>query len=129
MQMKRAFQFAAIFAVLLMAGQPVLAAASCDMGMASSSATCPMGMSEMSSDCPMAHGLTAECAQNCCNHSSPKAMTLPAAPAKPRLLAAGVTVSPVTEFDFAVAAHSDWQPAIATASPPPLYLLDRAFRI
>ena len=85
--MKRGFQFAAVAVVLLLAVQPAMAGVACaTSGMAR--AACPMGMSEMGADCPMAHGLVTDCSQDCCNHSAPKAMVLPAAPAKPMATAA-----------------------------------------
>lgn len=126
--MKRGFQFAAVAVVLLLAVQPALAGVACaTSGMAR--ATCPMGMSEMGADCPMAHGLTAGCTQDCCNDTAPKPVLLPAVPVKPRLLGASIAISPVVELDIAVAAQPDWLPSLATASPPPRYLLHCVFRI
>jgi hypothetical protein len=127
-QMKRAFQFAAMLMVELLAVQPALAAATCATG-GVARAACPMGMSEMGAECPMMQGVAAECTQDCCNHSVPKAMVLPAAPAKPNLLAAGAAVSPVFQVEPAAISQSSWQPAVAASSSPPLHLLNRVFRI
>ncbi len=126
--MKRIFQFAAVAVVLLLAVQPALAGVACaSSGM--SRAACPMGMSEMGADCPMAYGLLADCSQDCCNHSAPKAMLLPATPAKPNLLLAPIAVSPAAELDHALAALPGWLPAMAATSSPPPYLLNCVFRI
>lgn len=126
--MKRAFQFAAVAVVLLLAVQPALAGVACETsGM--TRAACPMGMSEMGVDCPMAHGMMADCGQNCCEHATSTAVVLPAALAKPRLLAAGSAVSVAVELHVAVAPRPDWLPAMTTTSPPPRYLLNCVFRI
>lgn len=129
-QMKRVFQIAAALVVLLMAGQPLLAAATCEMGMAASPASCPMGMREMGPDCPMAQGMSAECVTRCFNCAAAKDLVLPAVPAKPKVIAAEFTASPEIAWRVAEHAHPAFlDPATNNSSPPPPYLLNCVFRI
>ena len=128
--MKRAFQFAAAVVVSLLALQPALAGLACaSSGMAS--ATCPMGMSAMGPDCPdcpMAQGRTADCTQDCCNHSS-SAVVLPAAPDKPKLLLASTASSSVVASESNIATRPGRLPAVAASSSPPHYIANRVLRI
>lgn len=127
--MKRAFQIAAALVVLLMAGQPVLDAATCEMGMAASPATCPMGMSEMGPDCPMAGGMPAECLARCLSCAATRDMVLPAAAARPKAITAKVPVRADVVARIGSPAPRLRTLVVTVSNPPPPYLLNRELRI
>ncbi len=122
-------QFAAAAVVLMLAGQPALAGVACAMSEMPPAAACPMSTHEMGDDCPFAHDVPQDCSQDGCCRTAPMAVLAPAAPAQPKQVAASVPISPQSEMQAAEAAQLAWQPEPAVSGSPPLYLLNRVFRI
>jgi len=129
-QMKRAIQLAAVLLIALMAGQPVLAAANCEMDMSGSPASCPMGMSTMGADCPMAHGMSAECLTRCLDCAAATDLALNAVQAKPKMIVAELATSAEIASQIIDPPRTAFRARAAVFSgSPPRYLLNRAFRI
>lgn len=112
---------------MVLAAQPVLAAATCEMA---SPASCPMGMSAMGPDCAMAHDMAdAACAQDCCNHALPQAAVITAIPGKPRAGLPAQGPAAVTEPLHLESVFTPLRTPAAAASSPPRYIRNQVFRI
>jgi hypothetical protein len=125
--MKRGFQFVALLIVSLLAGAHVLAGFACAMQPVAGS-DCPMGMSNMASDCPMSHMSVQECPMGCCARSQRVVVSQDLVFLKQRHvvepLAVPNGVTDRAQRELAVADMS----ARETSSPP-VYILNRVFRI
>ena len=130
--MKNLLKTAVLIVVSLLAAQPVLSSWSCAAGMAPLCAQgCPMAMAGMGQECPMT-GMSAanECIQDCCARNAVNAVLPKAATVKLRaghdswlsVLAGAAEIGPVdvqrSEIDGGRRADS-----------PPVYLVNRVFRI
>lgn len=128
--MKRLAQFGVLLVAAILAAQPVLAELSCTARRATSCVpNCPM--SAMAGDCPMEHSQAINrCPGNCCTRVVPQAIIQPAAPERLRpvaLMASGLpALYAFAPRSMASAAHAH---ASGLSASPPLYLLNRVFRI
>jgi hypothetical protein len=125
--MKLAFQFAAAFLALMVAVQPVSAAAACGMA---SPVSCPMGMSQMSPDCLMAQQIAeAGSIADCCNHAMPRTAAAAVAPEKRRAAIIIGLILPSVSLPETMAATAAIELPVAVSSSPPRYILYNVFRI
>lgn len=126
--MKRLGQFGVLLVAAILVAQPVLAEVPCAAGAATAcSAKCPMIAT--GGECPMGQSMAPECANDCCTQVVPQAVVQPASPEKLRAYAAPAAVTAPRILISGVAAN-----AALTATPgifesPPIYLLNRVFRI
>jgi hypothetical protein len=126
--MRRLLQISTTLVISLLALQPALEGLACSMLMGP--VACPMSIKAMSPDCAMAQPMAqAGCAQDCCNHALPQSAVITAVPAKSRSAApAQLTLAgaePLQPQTASVVRNA----TAASVSPPPLYLLNRVFRI
>lgn len=129
--MKQPAQFVAVLVIVLLAVTPAFTGLPCVVATRTACAPgCPMAMNGICSDCPMSRQMGAsQCPCNCCSQTLPETFTLSASPQKlhPGALASplviGVTI-PAAIRTFAAPAAVEGR-----ASPPPLYLVNRVFRI
>ena len=128
--MKRLAQFAALFVMAFLMGQPVAEALQCSRHTCATPSPCPMEMSDMSADCPMAQPMpTVDCFPSCCGHANPQSAVLSATPAEPvkaqsAILPAAILSDSRLEL-IASAAHA----VPVTSNSPPRFILNRVFRI
>jgi hypothetical protein len=122
--MKRTLQLVAVLVMGLLAGAPVLAGVRCVMSAAGMASACPMDMSNMGSDCPMPRMDVLACVSDCC------AQQAPAVTAK-QLVAE--KASPATAMPLPTpAVKVVWAGVllrVPETSSPPVYVLNRVFRI
>ena len=126
--MRRLLHISTMLVIALLALQPALEGLACSMPMGP--VACPMSMSAMSPDCPMGQQMAqAGCAQDCCNHALPQSAVITAIPAKCRSAApAQLTLAGAEPLQLQTA-YVVRNTTAASSSPPPLYLLNRVFRI
>jgi hypothetical protein len=127
--MKRIAQCVAVLAIALLMVQPVLAGSNCILGAAAACVEgCPMA--GMGADCPMQSPmLSSGCPMDCCGHAVMQATEPVAAADRARV---AVQVSALTGRPEILAAAADDLRAgmeARDASPPPIYILNRVFRI
>lgn len=126
--MKRLAQCGVLLVTAMLAVQPVLAELPC-VAAPSCAPNCPM--SAMGGDCPMEQSFaTNGCPANCCTHVTPQAVVQPATPERLRPVAfAAQTLSAPHAFASGQPANAAQADAAAFSASPPLYLLNRVFRI
>ena len=125
--MKRGLQFVAVLIVSFLAGAPVLAGLACAAQPVAGS-DCPMDMSNMANDCPMSHASVRECPLDCCARSQSVVVAQDVVFLKQRHvvepLAVPGGVADGARRELAVADLS-----VRAMSSPPVYILNRVFRI
>jgi hypothetical protein len=125
--MKRGLQFIALLTVSLLAGAHVLAGFVCAMQPVAGS-DCPMGMNNMANDCPMSRMSVQECPMGCCARSQRVVVAQDLMFLKQRHVTEPLVtpngVTDGTQRELAVADLS-----VQAMSSPPVYILNRVFRI
>ena len=129
--MKKLVQLVALLVIGLLALAPAVAGLSCALSQRTVYASgCPMARTAMGPHCPMGRQMAmGGCPRSCCPLKLPQAAAVFTATEKPRFtLLAGLSSIPFAAPQAAPA------PALKPAGPhpeasPPLYLLNRVFRI
>jgi hypothetical protein len=129
--MKHLLKSAVLLVIGLLAAQPVLSSLNCAAGLAAACAPgCSMAMSSMAPDCPMS-GMSATegCPQNCCTQNSVNAV-LPKAATDKSKVTIHVPVAALASVDAAAGPEKPAAESLdARIDTPPLYILNRVFRI
>ena len=124
--MKRLFQFMAIAMAGLVAAQPALAGLLC----AAPVSACPVAMTDMGPGCPMAGRMAADnCPLTAYLRAMPQSLASVASPARPKVESPAGAQSSTFVLPTVVGSRLASGAAAAEASSPPLYLLNRVFRI
>ena len=133
-RMKSLLNIVAFALVALLAAQPVLASASCGMGMADKvpcAPACGMQTSEMGADCQMnQQAVGSVCDQDCCRDGLPLGLAQLAATDKQRTPRADLAFWAQPDAPLAQGAAAKARPPIPIISAAPSrYILFRVFRI
>ena len=128
--MKRALQIMAVLLAVALTAQPVLAGVDCLTGAGMQAEACPMGMSAMNADCPMATGMSAFiCDQQCCRLHAPQTIAVRGDAVRLKSTEAFSTVSEWIAIPLVPVFNTESQSASNATDSPPIYLLNRVFRI
>jgi hypothetical protein len=122
--MRRGLQLVALLVIGFLAVGPVFAGVRCVMSAADAASACPMDMSNMGSDCPMPRMDVLACVSDCCARQAP-AVTAKQWIAEKAAPVAAMPVLPAT-------VKLVWNGAllhVPETSSPPVYVLNRVFRI
>ena len=113
----------AVLVIGLLAGAPVWAGLHCLVTAAEAASACPMGMSGMSNDCPMTRMDVLACGKDCC------AQQAPAVTAKLWLAEKASPGTVVLPIPVAKLILTRVDRDVPEMSSPPVYVLNRVFRI
>jgi hypothetical protein len=128
LRMRRGLQFVAVLVLGFLAGAPVLGGLACAVQPVMGSG-CPMDMSNMASDCPMSRAGVQECQLDCCARSQNAVAAQDVVFFKQRHVVTdplwapdGTTYEAPRELAASVM-------SVPETSSPPVYILNRVFRI
>ena len=129
--MKRTEKFVLVAAIALLVANPVFANSICLFGLSTLCVSaCPMAMEGMGSDCEMAGPMLATgCAVNCCSHATSEATETYAAPNTARAAAQPAVLADLAASSAPGLVMAGRNGVVVRGEPPPIYILNRVFRI